>query len=32
VSLCVGYLGEHLEDLVEDIHDIAPAFPFHVKV
>ncbi|KAG0567164.1 hypothetical protein KC19_7G115900 [Ceratodon purpureus] len=31
VSLCVGYLGEHLEDLIEDIDDIAPAFPFHVK-
>lgn len=32
VSLCVGVLGEHLEDLIEDMHVIAPAFPSHVKV
>jgi len=31
VSLCVGVLGEHLEDLIEDMHVIAPAFPSHVK-
>ncbi|XP_024384601.1 uncharacterized protein [Physcomitrium patens] len=31
LSLCVGYIGEHLEDLIDDIDDIAPAFPFHVK-
>jgi hypothetical protein len=30
--LCVGYLGEHLEDIIDDIHEIAPAFPVEVKV
>jgi len=29
--LCVGYLGEHLEDIIDDIHEIAPAFPVEVK-
>lgn len=28
----MGYLGEHLEDLIDDIHVIAPSLPFNVKV
>lgn len=32
VSLCVGNLGRHLEDIIEEIHLVAPTFPPSVKV
>ncbi|BBM99140.1 hypothetical protein MPTK1_1g19080 [Marchantia polymorpha subsp. ruderalis] len=31
VSLCVGNLGRHLEDIIEEIHLVAPTFPPSVK-
>ncbi|KAL3699970.1 hypothetical protein R1sor_017992 [Riccia sorocarpa] len=31
VSLCVGNLGRHLEDIIEEIHLVAPSFPPSVK-
>lgn len=32
LSLCVGYIGEYLEDLIDDIDDIVFVFFFYVKV
>lgn len=32
VSLCVAVIGKHLEDIVEDLGDIAINFPPDVKV
>ncbi|KAJ4977269.1 hypothetical protein NE237_002375 [Protea cynaroides] len=32
VSLCIGVLGEHLEDIIPDLHEIAATFPPHVKI
>lgn len=32
VSLCVAVIGKHLEDIVEDLGDIAVNFPPDVKV
>ncbi|XP_042518919.1 protein AMN1 homolog [Macadamia integrifolia] len=32
VSLCIGIIGEHLEDIIPDLDDIAASFPPHVKM
>ncbi|KAL2651880.1 hypothetical protein R1flu_020008 [Riccia fluitans] len=31
VNLCIGNLGRHLEDIIEEIHLVAPTFPASVK-
>lgn len=32
VSLCLGVVGRHLEDIIEDLPDIAPTFPPSIKM
>lgn len=32
VSLCLGVVGRHLEDIVEDLSEIAVSFPADIKV
>jgi hypothetical protein len=32
VSLCLGTLGQHLEDIITDISEFAAYFPPHIKV
>jgi hypothetical protein len=32
VSLCLGTLGQHLEDIISDISEFAALFPPHIKV
>jgi hypothetical protein len=32
VSLCLGTLGQHLEDIITDISKFAAFFPSHIKV
>lgn len=32
VSLCIGVLGQHLEDIIADISEIAAEFPPDIKV
>ena len=32
VSLCLGTLGQHLEDIITDISEFAALFPPHIKV
>ncbi|KAJ3679382.1 hypothetical protein LUZ60_017393 [Juncus effusus] len=32
VSLCIGFLGQHLEDITSDISDISVAFPPDIKL
>ncbi|XP_043690296.1 uncharacterized protein LOC122641045 [Telopea speciosissima] len=32
VSLCIGVLGAHLEDIISDLGEIAAGFPPHVKM
>lgn len=31
VSLCVAFLGQHLEGIIEDVHLFAPAFPSPIR-
>lgn len=32
VSLCVGLIGKHLEDIISDLDEISASFPSDVKV
>ncbi|KAK3025541.1 hypothetical protein RJ639_041019 [Escallonia herrerae] len=32
VSLCLGFVGKHFEDIIEDLGDIASNFPSDIKV
>ncbi|KAL5715407.1 hypothetical protein ACHQM5_017232 [Ranunculus cassubicifolius] len=32
VSLCLGVLGKHLEDIIEDLSEISASFPPHTKM
>lgn len=32
VSLCLGIIGKHLEDIIPDLSDIAISFPAKIKV
>jgi hypothetical protein len=32
VSLCLGIVGKHLEDLIQDLDEIAINFPADIKV
>lgn len=32
VSLCVGVIGKHLEDIIPDLDEISANFPSDVKV
>lgn len=32
VSLCLGVVGKHLEDIIEDLGEIAINFPADIKV
>ncbi|KAI6687506.1 hypothetical protein NL676_024334 [Syzygium grande] len=32
VSLCVGVIGKHLEDIIADLEEIAVAFPLDIKM
>ena len=32
VSLCLGVVGKHLEDVIEDLDEIAINFPADIKV
>ncbi|KAJ9182658.1 hypothetical protein P3X46_006627 [Hevea brasiliensis] len=32
VSLCLGVVGKHLEDIIADLHEISIAFPAHIKM
>lgn len=31
-SLCLGVVGKHFEDIIEDLGDIAASFPADIKV
>lgn len=32
VGLCLGVIGKHLEDIIEDLGEIAASFPADIKV
>ncbi|KAL3503514.1 hypothetical protein ACH5RR_037963 [Cinchona calisaya] len=32
VSLCIGVVGRHFEDIIEDLPNIAPTFPSNIKM
>lgn len=32
VSLCIGVLGQHLEDIINDISEFTELFPPHIKL
>lgn len=32
VSLCLGVVGSHLEDIIDDLPEIVSTFPSHIKV
>lgn len=32
VSLCIGLLGEHLEEIISDLLEISAGFPPEIKV
>lgn len=32
VNLCLGVVGKHLEDIIDDLPEIASTFPSHIRV